>query len=121
MSGAPPSNSQPLVRTSLHGLHEDLGARLVPFAGYEMPLNFPQGVLAEHLHTRAAAGLFDVSHMGQIALRAHSGNVVDAAQALERLMPVDILGLAAGRQRYAFLTNENGAKQSKITKMCTYI
>jgi len=108
MSGDAPTNSQPLMRTPLHGLHEDLGARLVPFAGYEMPLNFPQGVLAEHLHTRAAAGLFDVSHMGQIALRAHSGNVADAARALERLMPVDILGLAPRRQRYALLTNESG-------------
>lgn len=108
MSGGARTNSQPLMRTSLHGLHEDLGARIVPFAGYEMPLNFPQGVLAEHLHTRAAAGLFDVSHMGQIALRAHSGNVLDAARALERLMPVDILGLVPGRQRYAFLTNKNG-------------
>lgn len=108
MNGDALTNSQPLMRTPLHGLHEDLSARMVPFAGYELPLHFRQGVLNEHLHTRAAAGLFDVSHMGQIALRAHSGDVLDAARALERLMPVDILGLAPGRQRYAFLTNESG-------------
>jgi len=108
MSGDVLTNSQPLMRTPLHGLNEDLGARMVPFAGYEMPLHFPQGVLTEHLRTRAAAGLFDVSHMGQIALRAHSGNVLDAARALEQLSPVDILGLVPGRQRYAFLTNGSG-------------
>ena len=108
MSGDVVTNSQPLMRTPLHGLHEDLGARMVPFAGYEMPLQFPPGVLKEHLHTRTAAGLFDVSHMGQIALRANSGNVLDAARALERFMPVDILGLVPGRQRYAFLTSGSG-------------
>lgn len=81
---------------------------MVPFAGYEMPVQFALGVLKEHLHTRAAAGLFDVSHMGQIVLRPKSGDVADAARALERLVPVDILGLAPGRQRYAFFTNANG-------------
>jgi len=108
MSGDVLTNSQPLKRTPLHGLHEDLGARMVPFAGYDMPLHFRPGVLKEHLHTRAATGLFDVSHMGQIIVRARSGNISDAAGALERLMPIDILGLVPGRQRYAFLTNENG-------------
>jgi len=108
MSGDSLANSQALKRTPLHGLHEDLGARMVPFAGYEIPLHFALGVLAEHLHTRAAAGLFDVSHMGQIAVRSHSGEVLDAARALERLIPADILGLATGRQRYALLTSERG-------------
>ena len=108
MSGDALTNSEPLKRTPLHGLHEDQSARMLPFAGYEMPLQYPLGVLKEHLHTRAAAGLFDVSHMGQIILRAHSGNVLDAARALERLIPADILDLAPGRQRYAFLTSRNG-------------
>ncbi|MFV0475979.1 MAG: glycine cleavage system aminomethyltransferase GcvT, partial [Pikeienuella sp.] len=97
-----------LLRTPLTGLHLSLGGKLVPFAGYEMPVQFPDGVMKEHLHTRAEAGLFDVSHMGQIAIRAKSGRVEDAALALERLVPVDILGLKPGRQRYALFTNENG-------------
>jgi aminomethyltransferase len=81
---------------------------MVPFAGYEMPVQYRPGVLKEHLHTRAAAGLFDISHMGQIVLRPRSGAAADAARALERLVPVDILGLPAGRQRYAFLTTDSG-------------
>ncbi len=81
---------------------------MVPFAGYEMPLQYPAGVMTEHLATRAKAGLFDVSHMGQIALSAKSGDVADAARALERLIPADILGLSSGRQRYAFFTSETG-------------
>src|SRR6266436_9478361 len=97
-----------LNRTPLHALHVARGARLVPFAGYEMPVQYSTGVLREHLHTRAGAGLFDVSHMGQIALRAKSGRVEDAALALERLVPQDILGVAPGRQRYAQFTNEAG-------------
>ncbi|MCK5550371.1 MAG: glycine cleavage system aminomethyltransferase GcvT, partial [Hyphomicrobiaceae bacterium] len=108
MSGDALTASEPLKRTPLHGLHEDQSARMLPFAGYEMPLQYPLGVLKEHLHTRAAAGLFDVSHMGQIILRAHSGNVLDAARALERLIPADILDLAPGGQRYAFLTSRSG-------------
>ena len=84
------------------------GGKMVPFAGYDMPVQYPAGVLKEHLHTRAAAGLFDVSHMGQIALRAKSGQVEDAALALERLVPQDILGVAPGRQRYAQFTNDDG-------------
>ena len=75
-----------LKRTPLYALHRALGAKMVPFAGYEMPVHFTAGVLREHLHTRAAAGLFDVSHMGQIALRAKSGKREDAALSLERLM-----------------------------------
>lgn len=98
----------PLKRTPLHALHVSLGAKMVPFAGYEMPVQYAAGVLKEHLHTRQKAGLFDVSHMGQIALRATSGKVKDAALALERLVPQDVLGLAAGRQRYAQFTNQAG-------------
>lgn len=97
-----------LKRTPLHHMHVANGARMVAFAGYEMPVQFNPGVLKEHLHTRAAAGLFDVSHMGQIILRAKSGRVADAALALERLVPVDLLGLKPGRQRYAMFTNGNG-------------
>lgn len=108
MNGEALTNSQQLKQTPLHGLHVDLGARMVPFAGYEMPIQFPTGVLKEHLRTRSAAGLFDVSHMGQIALRARSGNVLDAARALERLVPADIFGLVSGRQRYGFFTSECG-------------
>jgi aminomethyltransferase len=81
---------------------------MVPFAGYDMPVQFAAGVLKEHLHTRAACGLFDVSHMGQLLLRAKSGDVRDAALALERLVPQDIVAIARGRQRYAQFTNEAG-------------
>jgi aminomethyltransferase len=97
-----------LRRTPLHAMHLRLGARMVPFAGYEMPVQYPSGIIKEHLHTRAAAGLFDVSHMGQIALRSRSGGVEDAALALEALLPGDMLGLAVGRQRYTLLTNASG-------------
>lgn len=97
-----------LLRTSLHGLHAELGARLVAFAGYEMPLHYKPGIMAEHLHTRSAAGLFDVSHMGQIRIRARSGGVEAAALALERLVPADLLGLRPGRQRYTLLTDPSG-------------
>lgn len=92
-----------LNRTCLFDLHGTLGGKMVPFAGYEMPVQYPMGVLKEHLHTRAAAGLFDVSHMGQVILRG-----ADPAAALERLVPVDIVGLKPGRQRYALFTNEAG-------------
>ena len=91
-----------LLRTPLYDLHLELGARMVPFAGYSMPVQYPAGLMAEHLHTRAAAGLFDVSHMGQLSI---SGG--DAAAALESLMPVDVIGLALGRQRYGMLLNDN--------------
>lgn len=97
-----------LKRTVLYDLHVELGARMVPFAGYEMPVQYPMGVLKEHLHTRERAGLFDVSHMGQILLAPKSGHIEDAVLALERLVPVDLLGLAEGRQRYALFTNESG-------------
>ena len=94
---------QPLERTPLYDLHLSLGAKMVPFAGYEMPVNYPSGILAEHMHTRKAAGLFDVSHMGQVRVGGK-----DAASAFERLVPGDILGLAPSRQRYTQFTNEAG-------------
>src|ERR1700761_7530223 len=97
-----------LKRTPLHALHLARGGKMVPFAGYDMPVQYPAGVLKEHLHTRSSAGLFDVSHMGQIALRPKSGRVEDAALALEQLVPQDILAVAAGRQRYAQFTNPAG-------------
>ncbi|MFV2001497.1 MAG: glycine cleavage system aminomethyltransferase GcvT, partial [Paracoccaceae bacterium] len=95
-------------RTVFYDLHNRLGAKIVPFAGYEMPVQYGMGVMKEHLHCRAAAGLFDVSHMGQVILRAKSGDTADAARALESLVPVSVLGLAQGRQRYALFTNEDG-------------
>jgi aminomethyltransferase len=96
-----------LIRLGLDALHEELGARMVPFAGYRMPVQYPDGVLKEHLHTRSAAGLFDVSHMGQVILRPKAG--MEALKlAFEALMPVDVLGLAEGRQRYGLFTNETG-------------
>ena len=101
-------DNSPLKRTPLHALHLSSGGKMVPFAGYEMPVQFAPGVLREHLHTREAAGLFDVSHMGQIALRPKSGRLEDAALALERLVPQDILSVAPGQQRYAQFTHEAG-------------
>ncbi|MBD3764536.1 MAG: glycine cleavage system aminomethyltransferase GcvT [Rhodobacterales bacterium] len=96
-----------LVRLDLHALHVELGARMVPFAGYDMPVQYPMGVLKEHLHCRAAAGLFDVSHMGQVILRPRQGAEA-LALAFEALMPVDVAGLAPGRQRYGLFTNAAG-------------
>jgi aminomethyltransferase len=104
----PASDANFLNRTPLYALNVARGGKMVPFAGYEMPVQFPPGVLKEHLHTRSSAGLFDVSHMGQIALRPKSGQVADAARALERLVPQDILSLTPNRQRYAQFTNETG-------------
>jgi len=98
----------PLKQTPLHPLHLARGGKMVPFAGYDMPVQYPAGVLKEHLHTRTSAGLFDVSHMGQLALRPKSGKVEDAAHALERLVPQDVVAVTAGRQRYAQFTNEDG-------------
>ncbi len=93
----------PLHHTPLHALHLRLGARLVPFAGYAMPVQYPAGVIAEHKQCREAAALFDVSHMGQLRLVG-----ADAAAALETLVPVDVVDLGIGRQRYAFFTNASG-------------
>jgi aminomethyltransferase len=98
----------PLLRTPLYNFHVARGARLVAFAGYEMPVQYPTGILTEHLHTRAAAGLFDISHMGQIAMYPMSGRLEDAARALETLVPIDVIGIAEGRQRYALFTNDIG-------------
>ncbi len=98
-----PTSNAPLATTPLHSLHLELGARMVPFAGYQMPVQYPSGILAEHRHCRRAAALFDVSHMGQLRL---SGAAADAA--LETLVPMDVVGLAPGRQRYAFFTNAAG-------------
>jgi aminomethyltransferase len=102
------SETSSLKHTPLHALHVARGGKMVPFAGYDMPVQYANGVMKEHLHTRSRAGLFDVSHMGQIALHAKSGHVEDAAAALERLVPQDIVKLAPGRQRYAQFTNERG-------------
>src|ERR1700732_898088 len=90
-----------LKRTPLNALHVASGGKMVPFAGYDMPVQYPTGVLREHLHTRQAAGLFDVSHMGQIVLRAKSGRTEDAALALERLGPRGTAAVAPGGARYA--------------------
>ena len=98
-----PVASPPLQQTPLHALHVELGARMVPFAGYSMPVQYPAGLMAEHHHTRTAAGLFDVSHMGQLRLVG-----ADAAAAFETLVPVDVIGLAAGKQRYGLLLNDDG-------------
>ena len=96
-------STEQLLKTPLHALHLELGARMVPFAGYDMPVQYPLGVMKEHQHTREHAGLFDVSHMGQIRL---SG--AQAAKALETLVPVDIIDLPVGMQRYAMFTHEQG-------------
>jgi aminomethyltransferase len=92
-----------LLKTPLHALHLELGAKMVPFAGYDMPVNYPGGIIAEHKHTREAASLFDVSHMGQLRLVG-----AEADQALESLVPVDVVGLGVGKQRYGFFTNASG-------------
>lgn len=97
------SETTDLLKTPLHALHLELGARMVPFAGYSMPVQYPAGLMAEHLHTRSAAGLFDVSHMGQLRLIG-----LDAAVAFESLMPVDVIGLAPGKQRYGLLLTDEG-------------
>ena len=95
-----------LKRTPFYNMHVANGAKMVPFAGYDMPVQYPSGVMKEHLQTREKAGLFDVSHMGQVILRGQSYQ--DAAVALERLIPMDVQGLAEGRQRYGFFTNDQG-------------
>ncbi len=97
------TTSVSLLKTPLFDLHVQLGARMVPFAGYSMPVQYPMGLVAEHHHTRQHAGLFDVSHMGQLRLFGK-----DAAAAFESLMPVDVIDLPIGKQRYGLLTNETG-------------
>jgi len=95
-----------LLHTSLHAFHVDHGAKMVPFAGYDMPVQYPAGVMKEHIQTRDSAGLFDVSHMGQVIVRGP--DYATAALALEALIPVDVLDLAPNRQRYGFFTNAQG-------------
>jgi aminomethyltransferase len=97
------STESPLLNTPLNALHIELGARMVPFAGYSMPVQYPAGLMAEHHHTRKAAGLFDVSHMGQLRLVGP-----DAAAAFETLIPVDVIDLPVGKQRYGLLLNDEG-------------
>lgn len=92
-----------MLKTPLDSLHRELGARMVPFAGYEMPVQYPAGILKEHLHTRAGAGLFDVSHMGQVRIRG-----AGVGEALETLVPVDVLDLGQNAQTYALFTNDKG-------------
>jgi aminomethyltransferase len=100
---ADPIPNAALLKTPLHALHVELGAKMVPFAGYAMPVSYPAGILAEHRQCRESAVLFDVSHMGQLRLVG-----ADAAAAFETLVPVDVVGLAEGKQRYALFTNETG-------------
>ena len=95
-----------LLHTPLHAFHVDHGAKMVPFAGYDMPVQYPAGVMKEHIQTRDSAGLFDVSHMGQVIVRGP--DYATAALALEALIPVDVLDLAPNRQRYGFFTNAQG-------------
>ncbi|WP_310385351.1 glycine cleavage system aminomethyltransferase GcvT [Roseateles sp.] len=97
------SDTAPLLKTPLHALHIELGAKMVPFGGYDMPVQYATGVMAEHKHTRAAAGLFDVSHMGQVLLKGDG-----ASAALETIVPVDVIDLGLFKQRYALFTNEAG-------------
>ena len=103
-----------LKRTELYDLHMELGAKMVLFAGYEMPVQYPLGVMKEHLHTREKAGLFDVSHMGQVMLRPKSGKYEGAALALESLVPVNVLDLKPMRQRYAIFTNADGGIEDDL-------
>lgn len=104
----PEAGASSLVRTPLHAFHVRHGARMVPFAGYDLPLHYPTGLLGEHVATRAAAGLFDVSHMGQITVAPRTGDMAGVAEALETVLPIDVVGLAPGRQRYAILTTPDG-------------
>ena len=104
----PDTPHEPLERTPLHDLHVALGARLVPFAGYAMPVQYAAGIIQEHLWVREKAGLFDVSHMGQIRLTPATGDMAALAGALERITPGDFQALKPGRQRYTLFTNEAG-------------
>ena len=102
------NTTEGVLRTPLFDLHLAHGGKMVPFAGYELPVQYAAGVLKEHVHTRQAAGLFDVSHMGQVELRAKSGDQADVALALERLVPADVVNIAPNRQRYAVFTDPSG-------------
>lgn len=109
-----PAAQSALRRTPLYDLHVGQGARMVEFAGYSMPVQYAAGIMSEHRHTRAKAGLFDVSHMGQIYIDAPGGTVGEAATALEALIPIDIEGLGEGRQRYGFFTNADGGVEDDL-------
>ena len=98
-----------MQRTPLHALHAELGAKFTPFAGYEMPIQYREGLRGEHLHTRSHAGLFDVSHMGQVRVTGP-----DLEKALERALPVDFVGWPAGLQRYSLLLNERGGIEDDL-------
>ena len=95
-------------KTILFDMHERLGAKFVAFSGYKMPVQYPTGVMNEHKQVRSAAGLFDVSHMGQIKVSSKRGDQVELAKCLEKLMPCDLSNLSEGRQCYSFFTNEEG-------------
>ncbi len=101
-------DSSPPVELALAALHRELGARMGPFAGFMMPIQYPAGLKAEHLHTREAAGLFDVSHMGQLRIRSKRGDLASLAQELERALPVDLLDWPSDQQRYSVLLNDAG-------------
>ncbi|MDC3108018.1 glycine cleavage system aminomethyltransferase GcvT [Paracoccaceae bacterium] len=97
-----------LKKTALCDLHRSLGAKSIPFAGYEMPVNYPLGIMKEHLYCRKSAGLFDVSHMGQLVISSNTQSMQFIATELEKLLPIDMLGLGEDRQRYGFLLNKEG-------------
>src|SRR5687768_11450459 len=99
----------PNEKTALHGLHTELGARFVPFAGFDMPIQYREGLRAEHLHTRSAAGLFDVSHMGQLRVTG-----ARLEESLERALPLDFAGWPEGVQRYSLLLNERGGIEDDL-------
>ena len=108
MDGQGDASGEALARTPLTALHESLGARMAPFAGWLMPVQYPSGILREHAAAREGAALFDVSHMCQVILRPRSGKLEDAALALERIAPISVAGLAPDRQRYGLFTAPNG-------------
>ncbi len=102
------TDTQDLIKTTLHAIHVAAGAKMVPFAGYDMPVQYPLGIMKEHEHTREKCGLFDVSHMGQCFLIPEDGDFATAAKALEKLVPADIQSLEPGQQRYSQFLNEEG-------------
>ncbi len=109
-----PASALPALELPLGPLHRELGARMGPFAGYQMPIQYPAGLKAEHLHTRAAAGLFDVSHMGQVRVRARDGTFASLARDIEGALPVDLEGWPSGQQRYSVLLNEQGGIEDDL-------
>ncbi|MFO0120603.1 MAG: glycine cleavage system aminomethyltransferase GcvT [Burkholderiales bacterium] len=101
-------------RIPLDALHRELGAKFGPFAGFDMPIQYPAGLKAEHVHTRTAAGLFDVSHMGQISIRARDGSVASLQRGLEAALPLDFEGWPIGLQKYSFLLNDSGGIEDDL-------